>query len=195
MLVVSILIIISDGFPILYRGRRTGLNGKQFYIYKFRTMINDAEMHGGYSTALNDPRLIKFGRFFRKFKLDEFPQIFNVILGSMSIVGPRPQVEFYTSNYDEIERIILEVNPGITDLASIYFSDLDSVLGDSLADTTYKTKVEPIKNKLRVYYVKNRSFSLDFHILLSTFLKLFFNKTTKRVDLILKQYEPRYEIS
>ena len=105
------------------------------------------------------------------------------------------KLNFILPNYDEIERIILEVNPGITDLASIYFSDLDSVLGDSLADTTYKTKVEPIKNKLRVYYVKNRSFSLDFHILLSTFLKLFFNKTTKRVDLILKQYEPRYEIS
>jgi lipopolysaccharide/colanic/teichoic acid biosynthesis glycosyltransferase len=135
-------------------------------------MVADAELKGGSSTAIDDPRLTRTGRFLRKYKLDELPQFFNVIVGDMSLVGPRPQVLFYTSKYTDEELLILSVRPGITDLASLYFSDMDSVLGSGDVDARYATEVEPVKNILRLQYVREQSYMLDIRILVETAFKL-----------------------
>ena len=135
-------------------------------------MVLDAESKGGFSTAIDDPRLTGVGRFLRKHKLDELPQFFNVLIGEMSLVGPRPQVLFYTNKYTEAEKSILAVKPGITDLASLYFVDMDAVLGSGDVDARYLAEVEPVKNKLRLRYVRECSYLLDLRILVETAFKL-----------------------
>lgn len=133
-------------------------------------MIVDAEKVGGPSTALNDIRVTKIGAFLRKYKLDELPQLFNILKGDMSFVGPRPQVEKYTSLYQGEELSILDVKPGLTDFASLYFIDMDSTLGTENVDEIYISKIEPVKNKLRLKYVKEQSLCTDLRILGLTFL-------------------------
>jgi len=169
---VSLSIFIISPGPVIYKGSRAGKNGCEFEIYKFRTMVINAEKIGGFSTAKNDNRLIKYGRFYRKYKLDELPQIFNVLKGDMSFVGPRPQVFYYTNQYEGEYKNILNVKPGITDLATIYFADMDTVLGTANVDKYYEDNIEPKKNKLRLIYTKNISFILDIKILLFTILTL-----------------------
>jgi lipopolysaccharide/colanic/teichoic acid biosynthesis glycosyltransferase len=170
---IAILIKIDSPGPVFYRGWRTGRFGKLFRIYKFRTMVVDAERRGGPSTALNDPRLTKIGKFLRKYKLDELPQLINILFGEMSFVGPRPQIEGYTKLYTDEEKIILMVRPGLTDYASIKFIHLDKILGDERIDEKYLKEIEPEKNKLRVMYAKEHSLWIDFKILIQTFLQLF----------------------
>jgi lipopolysaccharide/colanic/teichoic acid biosynthesis glycosyltransferase len=131
-------------------------------------MVAGAERIGGPSTAFNDPRLTKIGMFFRKYKLDELPQLINILKGEMSLVGPRPQVEQYTKLYNEDEKIILSVKPGLTDYASIRFVNLDKILGDNQVDEKYLKEIEPEKNKLRIKYVKEQSFLTDVKILFKT---------------------------
>jgi len=168
LVAISVVIKLESPGPVFYRGERAGLNGRVFRILKFRSMVPDAEKVGGYSTAVDDPRLTGVGRFLRKHKLDELPQFFNVLWGDMSLVGPRPQVLFYTNQYRGEEKLILSIRPGITDLASLYFVDMDAVLGSGDVDARYQTEIEPVKNQLRLRYVKERSFLLDFRILLET---------------------------
>jgi len=171
--VISMAIILTSDGPVFFRGVRTGLNGKPFKIYKFRTMVVDAEKLGGPSTALNDSRITPIGRFLRRYKIDEIPQLINIIRGEMSFVGPRPQVERYTKLYKGEEKIILSVRPGLTDYASLHFINMDSTLGDGDVDSKYMTEIEPIKNSLRIKYVKERSFLVDMKILLKTIGRLF----------------------
>lgn len=170
--VVAALIGMTSAGPILYRGLRAGRNGKNFYILKFRTMVVDAEKKGGASTAVDDPRLTRVGRVLRKYKLDELPQFFNVLGGSMSLVGPRPQVLSYTDKYQGEERLVLNMRPGITDLASLYFSDMDKILGTGDVDAKYAKEIEPVKNVLRLQYVKEASLFLDLRILVETAFRL-----------------------
>jgi lipopolysaccharide/colanic/teichoic acid biosynthesis glycosyltransferase len=172
-LLVAIVIKISSPGPVFYRGVRTGVNGKSFQMLKFRTMVKDAEKIGGPSTALNDPRLTEIGKFLRKYKIDELPQLINILLGEMSFVGPRPQVEKYTSLYSGEEKFILSVRPGLTDYASIRFINLDKILGDENVDEKYKKEIEPEKNRLRIKYVREQSLWTDFKILSQTFISLF----------------------
>lgn len=172
MLLIAVLIKAGSPGPVFYRGARAGKNGRVFRILKFRSMVVDAERKGGFSTAIDDPRLTGTGRFLRKHKLDELPQFFNVLVGDMSLVGPRPQVLFYTNKYTGDERSILSVKPGITDLASLYFADMDSVLGSGDVDARYLAEVEPVKNKLRLRYVREQSYLLDIRILVETAFKL-----------------------
>lgn len=169
--VATVIRLTSPG-PVLYRGLRAGRNGKNFRILKFRTMVVDAEKKGGASTAVDDPRLTRVGRVLRKYKLDELPQFFNVLGGSMSLVGPRPQVLAYTDRYQGEERMVLNMRPGITDLASLYFSDMDKVLGSGDVDAKYAQEIEPVKNVLRLRYVKEASLFLDLRILVETAFKL-----------------------
>ena len=169
---VAILVHATSRGPILYRGLRAGRNGRNFYILKFRTMVVDAEKKGGASTAVDDPRLTRVGRVLRKYKLDELPQFFNVLGGSMSLVGPRPQVLAYTDLYQGEERLVLNMRPGITDLASLYFSDMDKILGSGDVDAKYAQEIEPVKNVLRLRYVKEASLVLDLRILVETAFKL-----------------------
>lgn len=172
MLLIALLIKAGSPGPVFYRGERAGKHGRVFRILKFRSMVVDAERKGGFSTAIDDPRLTGTGRFIRKYKLDELPQFFNVFVGDMSLVGPRPQVLFYTDKYTGDERSILSVKPGITDLASLYFADMDSVLGSGDVDARYLAEVEPVKNKLRLQYVREQSYLLDMRILVETAFKL-----------------------
>ncbi len=172
MLLVTLAIVSNSLGGATYHGKRTGLNERAFYIYKFRTMIKDAEKLGGASTALNDPRLTGIGRWLRKYKIDELLQLFNILFGTMSFVGPRPQVEKYTKLYTDEEKLILSVKPGLTDYASIYFSDMDSILGTVDIDKKYLTEIEPVKNKLRLKYVLERSFFVDLKLIFFTLMVL-----------------------
>lgn len=170
--IIAIIIKLTSSGSVFYRGKRTGLGGKSFRIFKFRTMVVDAEKIGGPSTALNDPRLTKVGQFLRKYKFDEIPQFINVISGEMSIVGPRPQVEHYTRLYNDEEKIILSVKPGITDYASLRFINMDKILGDEQVDDKYRLEIEPEKNRLRIKYAKEHTFWIDCKILILTFIQL-----------------------
>jgi len=182
ILVISIIVKVTSPGPVFYRGVRMGLNGKPFKIFKFRTMVVDAENKGGHSTALNDPRLTKCGAFLRKYKLDELPQLINIIIGEMSFVGPRPQVEKYTRLYTEEEKIILTVRPGITDYASIRFVNLDKILGDEDVDEKYLKEIEPKKNRFRIKYAKEHTLWLDIKILIATIIRVFRIKKTWNIE-------------
>lgn len=170
--IIGIFIKFNSPGPVFYRGLRTGLRGRPFKIFKFRTMVVDAEKIGGPSTALNDPRLTGIGKFLRKYKIDELPQLINILTGEMSFVGPRPQVEEYTRLYNNEEQIILSVRPGLTDYASIRFINLDQILGDESVDERYLKEIEPEKNKLRMKYAKEHSFWIDIKIILMTFMQM-----------------------
>lgn len=171
--IIAIVIKFDSRGPIFYRGVRTGLYGQPFRIYKFRTMVVGAEKKGGASTALNDPRLTKIGRFLRKYKLDELPQLINILCGEMSFVGPRPQVEKYTRLYNNEEKVMLTVKPGLTDYASIKFINMDLLLGNGPVDEKYAREIEPEKNRLRIRYAKEHSMVVDIRIILRTILNLF----------------------
>jgi len=172
ILIIGMIVKADSSGPVFYRGVRAGRDGNDFYIIKFRTMKADAEKNGGFSTALDDARFTRFGRFLRKYKFDELPQFFNVICGDMSLVGPRPQVLYYTKKYSGEEKLILSVKPGITDIASLYYSDMDVTLGNDNVDDRYEFEIEPTKNKLRIRYVRDISFILDMRILIETAFKL-----------------------
>jgi len=173
--IAAIAIKLDSSGPVFYRGLRSGLGGRPFRIFKFRTMVVDAEKIGGSTTALNDARITRVGRFLRMYKLDELPQVLNVIKGDMSLVGPRPELAQYTSLYKGEELIILNVRPGITDYSSMKFSDLDEVVGAEDADHVFEETVLARKNELRIKYVKERSFFGDIHLILQT-LSLIFMK-------------------
>lgn len=164
-LLIIIGILYSSPGPVLYRGLRTGLGGRAFRIRKFRTMVIDAERKGGGTTALNDSRIFPFGRLLRYTKLDELPQLLNVLYGEMSLVGPRPELAAYTDRYTAEEKLILSVRPGITDYSSIRFSSLDEIVGARDADRVFEEVVLPEKNRLRLEYVRDRSFCGDLKIM------------------------------
>jgi len=159
----------QDGGPVFYRGVRVGLHGKPFLIYKFRTMVVNADKIGGPSTADDDPRITGVGKFLRKNKLDELPQLINVFKGEMSIVGPRPEVKQYVDMFSEDEKAILTVRPGITDWASIWNSDEGAVLaGSADAEKAYMEKIRPEKIRLQLKYVREHSLWVDLKIIFET---------------------------
>ena len=173
-LVIYVIIKLDTPGPAFYLGKRSGRGGKSFNMIKFRTMVGDAEQLGGPSTGKEDLRITRIGRFLREYKLDELPQLINVIRGEMSIVGPRPEVEEYTRLYEGDEELILTIRPGITDYASIEFRNLADVLGDTHVDETYEEVVKPVKNKLRIKYVKERGFFVDMKIIIMTLYRILF---------------------
>jgi lipopolysaccharide/colanic/teichoic acid biosynthesis glycosyltransferase len=169
MAVVAIAIRLSSEGPAIYRGQRVGANGVPFYILKFRTMVVNADRVGGSCTADDDVRITKLGRWLRKTKMDELPQLFNVLVGDMTLVGPRPELEQFTSTYGIRERRVLTVKPGITDLATIWDFDEGAVLaGESDPERAYREKILPTKLQLQLEYVENASFLLDLRILIKT---------------------------
>ena len=169
----ALMVKLSSRGPVFYRGTRVGLNGKLFPMLKFRTMVVDAESLGGSATAADDPRITRFGKFLRRYKLDELPQLFNVLLGDMSLVGPRPEVEKYVNLYSPEEKAILTVRPGITDWASIWNSNEAAVLeGSRDPERTYEELIRPTKLALQLQYVRDHSFFVDLKILFHTAVKL-----------------------
>lgn len=167
-LLIGLLIALDDGFPVLYRAQRGGYWGKTFRICKFRTMVKNAEQLGGGTTALHDGRITKVGAFLRKTKLDELPQLFQVLTGKMSFVGPRPELLHYVQQYTGQQTDILKVRPGITDLSSLTFINLDELVGEDDPDQVYETQVLPKKNALRVQYAQTVSLRTDAQILAQT---------------------------
>lgn len=184
-LIVGVAVVSEDGFPVFYRPLRGGYHNKSFRIFKFRTMVKNADKIGGGTTALNDPRITKVGNFLRKTKLDEIPQLFNIINGSMSFIGPRPELLRYVNQYEGEEKKILEVRPGITDFSSVEFINLDEIVGSGNADEMYEKYVLKRKNELRIKYADEVSFSTD--------CKLFFHTISSVIGkalgfIILKKH-------
>jgi len=160
----------SDG-PVLYAGRRVGLGGREFNMYKFRSMVVNADRLGGSSTSDDDPRLTAIGRSLRRYKLDELPQLLNVLRGDMSFVGPRPQVPEEVAGYTDAERLLLTVRPGITDWASLRFHNEGEILrGREDPDTAYQRLVRPEKIRLGLEYVRRATMKDDIKILVKTAL-------------------------
>ena len=173
-LVILTLIKLEDGGPVFYRGVRIGRLGKPFRIFKFRTMVVHADKIGGPSTADDDSRITKVGRIIRKYKLDEIPQLINVLRGEMSFVGPRPEVQYYVNMFTEEEKAILSVRPGITDWASIWNPAEGAVLaGSPDPEETYMEKIRPEKIRLQLKYVGEHSFLTDLEIIFKTVTRLF----------------------
>ncbi|HVW20889.1 MAG TPA: sugar transferase [Opitutaceae bacterium] len=169
LLLIAAIIHFEDGGPALYPAPRVGWRGRRFIMYKFRTMVLNADRLGASSTAADDPRITRIGRFLRTHKLDELPQLLNVFFGSMSFVGPRPQVQWAVDRYSAREREVLEAVPGITDYASICFANEGEILrGSTDPDRDYLEKIHPRKMALNLKYVTERSFLLDCKLLAVT---------------------------
>ncbi|MEN6462587.1 MAG: sugar transferase [Syntrophomonas sp.] len=167
-LIISLAIIIEDGLPVFYRAERGGYKGSPFTICKFRSMVKNADKIGGGTTALHDSRITKVGNILRKTKLDEIPQIVQVFLGKMSLIGPRPELLKYVSQYEDEERDILQVRPGISDYSSVEFINLDEIVGSKNADEVYEKYVLKKKNEFRVKYANTVSLQTDVIILCKT---------------------------
>ena len=168
-LVVAIAIRRSSPGPVFFRQVRVGLHGAPFSMFKFRTMRPDAERVGGQLTVGADPRITPIGHTLRKFKLDELPQLINVVLGDMSLVGPRPEVPRYVALYDERQRRVLDVRPGITDPASIAYRDENALLANAAdPEATYVAEVMPAKLAINLAYLERRSLLRDIGVILQT---------------------------
>ena len=162
-----------DGGPVLYAGRRVGKDGKPFGMYKFRSMVLNADKIGGSSTPDDDPRITPIGKVLRKYKLDELPQLLNVVKGEMSLVGPRPQVQWAVDLYTPEQRGVLTVPPGITDYASVRFPNEGEILkGSTDPDRDYMEKIHPEKMRLSLEYVRQRSLLTDVKVIAQTFLAI-----------------------
>jgi lipopolysaccharide/colanic/teichoic acid biosynthesis glycosyltransferase len=152
-----------------YQSYRIGLNAKPFRIFKLRTMRLGSEKSKVDSTSSNDPRLTRVGKIIRKLKIDELPQVFNVLIGNMSFVGPRPNVKREVELYTNLEKDLLKVKPGVTDISSIVFSDLNEILADSHnPNLDYNQFIRPHKSRLGLLYIKNRNIIIDIKLILIT---------------------------
>ncbi len=175
LLITGVLILISLGWPVLYAPRRAGRSDTLFTMRKFRSM-RIAEGPTSHHSGDDDPRVTTTGRWVRKFKLDELPQLWNILKGEMSFVGPRPESPDYTKLYTDEQKAILELRPGITDFASIEFADLGSLLKGDDPDKLYFEKVWDRKMEFRMKYVRERSFWIDIKLIFLTFAAIFNRK-------------------
>ncbi|HEU5411225.1 MAG TPA: sugar transferase [Candidatus Acidoferrales bacterium] len=166
---IAFLIKSDSSGPVFYRAKRAGLQRRPFIMLKFRTMLANAEKMGGPSTPCDDPRITRIGKLLRKHKLDELPQLINVLRGEMSLVGPRPEVFSEVDTYSEEEQQLLSVLPGMTDWASLRFSNEGEILkGSADPHVAYRQKIRPEKIRLGLRYVRERSLLMDFRILAHT---------------------------
>jgi lipopolysaccharide/colanic/teichoic acid biosynthesis glycosyltransferase len=178
--VIAIVVKSSSSGPVFFRHERMGKGFRPFGVLKFRTMVRDAPKLGGPITCGDDPRITSIGRLLRKTKLDELPQLFNVLVGNMSLVGPRPEVRRYVEMFREDYEVILQVRPGITDLASIKYRDEATILGKAAEpEEEYVRVVLPEKIRLAKEYVARRSLRLDLAILFGTLTCLACNRESR----------------
>ncbi len=167
--VIALLVKLSSRGPIFYRQERVGRDGKTFRIVKFRSMLVDADKRGLAITAAGDPRITSVGLVLRRLKLDELPQLWNVLKGEMSLVGPRPEVSRYVESYSAAQRQVLSVRPGITDPASIIYRHEEQLLGtQSDPDRYYREVVLPHKLSVNLEYLRRMSFVYDLSLVLRT---------------------------
>ena len=192
LLVLTALAIFFEDFANpFYVSKRVGKNGSTFPLFKFRSMIPNADRSKVDSTAIDDPRITATGRIIRACKLDELPQLWNVLLGHMSIVGPRPNVQREVDLYSEPELELLTVKPGVSDFSSIVFADLAEILsGSNDPDIDYNQLVRPWKSRLGVFYIRNHSLKLDLKIISLTALALISRKAAlRKVSDLLKDLQ------
>ena len=172
-IVLAIWIKIDSKGSVFYKQVRVGQNGIDFGLFKFRSMVVDADKKGLITVGGRDPRITRSGYFIRKYKLDELPQLINVLVGDMSLVGPRPEVRKYVNLYTDEQQKVLSVKPGITDYASIEYMDENEILGKSSdPEKTYIEEIMPEKIKYNMKYINNKSLFEYFKIILLTVLKI-----------------------
>jgi len=172
--VLAVLIKLDSTGPVFYRGLRSGRWGRPFLILKLRSMVENAEQLGGAETASDDSRITRLGKFLRQYKLDELPQLINVLMGEMSIVGPRPEVIEEVACYTEQEQKVLQLRPGITDWASLKFHHEGEILrGSRDPHRAYHQKIRPEKLRLQLQYVQSHSLLTDIWIVCRTFRAIF----------------------
>lgn len=170
---VTIIVWIQDWHSPFYIAPRVGMGEKLFKMVKLRSMIVNAHKTGVDSTSSNDTRITAIGRFIRKYKLDELSQLWNVLIGDMSLVGPRPNVKRETDLYTNEEKKLLTVKPGITDFSSIIFSDEGEILKDQTdPDVAYNQLIRPWKSKLGIFYLENRSVLIDIKLIYLTVIAI-----------------------
>ena len=169
MLILAFIITIDSKGGVFYKQVRIGKNQKPFSLYKFRSMRTDADKKGLLTVGNNDSRITKIGYYLRKYKLDELPQLINVLFGNMSFVGPRPEVEKYVKLYNQEQLMVFNVKPGITDWASIKYVNENEILAkSSQPEKTYIEEIMPAKLKLNLEYVKHNNVFVDIKIILLT---------------------------
>ena len=172
-IMLAIWIKIDSKGPVFYKQVRVGQNGINFGLFKFRSMVVDADKKGLITVGGRDPRITRSGYFIRKYKLDELPQLINVLVGDMSLVGPRPEVRKYVNLYTDEQQKVLSVKPGITDYASIEYMDENEILGKSRdPEKTYIEEIMPEKIKYNMKYIQNKNVSEYFKIIFLTLLKI-----------------------
>lgn len=171
-LLIAGLIRLDDGGPVFYRQERVGLGGRPFRIWKFRTMVANAEQLGTLLTVAADPRLTRVGRWLRRVKLDELPQLFNVVTGDMSLVGPRPEVPRYVAHYSAEQRSVLNLVPGITDPAAVANWDESAALAGADPERAYLERLLPEKISLSLEYARRATVRSDFVVILKTIGKV-----------------------
>lgn len=171
--VIALLVGLGSRGGVFYIQKRVGKGGKDFSLLKFRTMYTDADKKGLLTVGARDSRITRVGYFLRKYKLDELPQLFNVLCGSMSLVGPRPEVRKYVEMYNEEQKKVLSVKPGITDYASIEYSDENERLARSSSpEQTYISEIMPHKLSLNLQYIREKGLLTDLKIIFRTIFKI-----------------------
>lgn len=172
LLVVAILIKLDSKGPVFFKQKRIGQYERPFYIYKFRTMVTEAEKLGKQITVGEDSRITGVGKFIRKYKIDELPQLINVFKGEMSFVGPRPEVPKYVELYNAEQKRVLEVKPGITDIASIAYRNENEILGQATnPEEHYINVIMPDKLRLNLEYIDKTGVTTDIKLILDTVMK------------------------
>jgi len=171
-LVAALLIRLDSSGPVFYKARRVGRNGRIFLVYKFRTMVLDADRLGAGITARGDTRITRVGRILRRFKIDELPQFYNVALGEMSLVGPRPEDPRYVATYTAEQREILRAKPGITSAASLAYRNEEAILTGPDWERTYREMVLPDKLRIDLEYLQRRTLTSDLELMVRTLAKI-----------------------
>jgi lipopolysaccharide/colanic/teichoic acid biosynthesis glycosyltransferase len=173
---IGLIIKLTSRGPVFYKQSRVGLNGVDFHVFKFRTMNINSDKLGLITVGGHDPRITSVGFFLRKYKLDELPQLLNVIIGEMSLVGPRPEVRKYVEQYTTEQKKVLSIRPGITDWASINYKDENVILGESSdPEKDYILKIMPDKLNYNFIYINNYGFLEYFKIIFTTIWRVLFH--------------------
>ena len=175
-LFISLLIIIIDKEKPFFRQIRIGYKKRKFYILKFRTMTRRVQIESKETLGLNDPRITALGKILRKTKIDELPQLVNILLGNMSFVGPRPEIPYYAENYNSKEQVIFQVKPGLTDYATLDLINIDNIFENRdiySPEEFYKNKIQTLKKKRQLDYIQNISFWVDLKIIFLTIYFIF----------------------
>ena len=173
LLLICLIILFTSKGKIFYKQKRMGKNEIPFTLFKFRTMVEGADRKGLLTVGMNDSRITPVGFFLRKYKLDELPQLLNIIKGDMSLVGPRPEVEKYTSLYDAEQKKVLSIKPGLTDYASIKYKNENEILAKfDNPEKGYIEQIMPDKLKLNLEYINNRNLWMDIKINFATIFKI-----------------------